>query len=126
MRTSQLKSSGIVVLAMAMCFGRADAVTAGSASPTDSPPADSMTVNYNTVMATKDSQAYLIYGSFVQANATAAQTIGDIAAYMNSSSSTGNTTYNSGSVSSGGIGVNDGGAIIQFNNSATAYAIGGG
>lgn len=85
-----------------------------------------MTVNYNTVMATKDSQAYLIYGSFVQANATAAQTIGDIAAYMNSSSSTGNTTYNSGSVSSGGIGVNDGGAIIQFNNSATAYAIGGG
>lgn len=82
------------------------------------------TLDLNSINAYGDnSNAYLIYGNYVVATASASQTIAE-ASVTATPPGSGVTSTMNGSVTSSGTGINNGN-IIQYNNSATAYAVGG-
>jgi hypothetical protein len=81
-------------------------------------------LDLNNVNAYGDnSQAYLVYGNYVVATANATQYISEASATVTPPGS-GSTSTMNGNASSNGTGINNGN-IIQYNNSATAYAVGG-
>ena len=99
----------------------------GASLTVESPPPADNTYTYNRVTASDASQAYLIYGSMVYANATASQTIAPATITQNAGTGTSSASVTTASTNGfgSGIGANTG-VVVQYSNSATAYAIGGG